>query len=100
MPVDVSQGTGGRRLWAHALGVFFEAGFGPAESKEPRTVRNDKQLKKYVSAGGTTVYKLPVEAFPNHVTNCYLVMTDPVTLLDTGSGWDQSNRDLVKCFEG
>jgi glyoxylase-like metal-dependent hydrolase (beta-lactamase superfamily II) len=62
-------------------------------------VRNDKTLKKYVSSGGTTVYKLPVEAFPNHVTNCYLVMTDPVTLLDTGSGWDQSNRDLVACFD-
>ncbi len=63
-------------------------------------MHNDKTLRKYVSSGGTTVYKLPVEAFPNHVTNCYLVMTDPVTLLDTGSGWDQSNRDLVACFEG
>ena len=63
-------------------------------------MENDKTLRKYVSSGGTVVYKLPVEAFPNHVTNCYLVMTDPVTLLDTASGWDSANQELVKCFEG
>jgi glyoxylase-like metal-dependent hydrolase (beta-lactamase superfamily II) len=62
-------------------------------------MRNDKTVRKYVSSGGTTVYKLPVEAFPNHVTNCYLVMTEPITLLDTGSGWDQSNRELAAGFE-
>ena len=61
---------------------------------------NDKTLRKYLSSGGTTVYKLPVEAFPNHVTNCYLVMTDPITLLDTASGWDTGNKEMVKCFEG
>jgi len=62
-------------------------------------MHNDKTIRKYVSSGGTTVYKLPVEAFPNHVTNCYLVMTDPITLLDTASGWDMANRELVACFE-
>lgn len=61
---------------------------------------NDKTLRKYVSSGGTTAYKLPVEAFPDHVTNCYLVMTDPITLLDTASGWESSNKELVACFEG
>lgn len=63
-------------------------------------MKNDKTLKKFVSSGGVTVYKLPVEAFPNHVTNCYLVMDDPVTLLDTGSGWDTANQELVECFAG
>ena len=60
---------------------------------------NDKSIQKHVSSGGVTVYKLPVEAFPNHVTNCYLVMDDPVTLLDTGSGWEQSNADLQGDFD-
>ncbi len=60
---------------------------------------NDKTLKKYVSSGGTTAYKLPVEAFTNHVTNCYLVMGDPITLLDTASGREEANQEILKCFE-
>jgi glyoxylase-like metal-dependent hydrolase (beta-lactamase superfamily II) len=62
-------------------------------------MKNDKTVKRYESSGGTVVYKLPVEAFPNHVTNCYVVMTDPITLLDTGSGWDSANRDLMVAFD-
>lgn len=62
-------------------------------------MRNDKTIRKYESAGGTTAYKLPVEAFPNHVTNCYLVLADPITLIDTGSGWETANNELVTCFE-
>ena len=61
---------------------------------------NDRTLQKYVSSGGTTVYKLPIEAFRDHVTNCYLVMADPITLIDTGSGWDEANQGFAKCFEG
>ena len=63
-------------------------------------MKNDKTLKKFVSSGGVEVYKLPVEAFPNHVTNCYLVMDDTVTLIDTGSGWKNSNDELSAGFEG
>lgn len=62
-------------------------------------MKNDKTVRKYVSSGGTTAYKLPVEAFANHVTNCYLVMTDPITLIDTASGWDTGNRELLQCFD-
>lgn len=61
-------------------------------------MKNDKTLRKYVSDGGTTVYKLPVEAFPNHVTNCWLVMTDPVTLLDSGSNFSISHENLEQTF--
>ena len=61
-------------------------------------MQNDPSLKRFVSAGGTTVYRLPVEAFPNHLTNCYLVMTDPITLLDAASGRDESNASLLDCF--
>jgi glyoxylase-like metal-dependent hydrolase (beta-lactamase superfamily II) len=62
-------------------------------------MKNDKTVAKYVSSGGTTAYKLPVEAFPDHVTNCYLVMTDPITLIDTASGWDTANQELLGCFD-
>ena len=61
-------------------------------------MQNDSAIRRFVSAGGTTVYKLPVEAFPNHLTNCYLVMTDPVTLIDAASGRDDSNASMLECF--
>ena len=61
-------------------------------------MRNDRSLSRYVSAGGTTVFRLPVESFPNHVTNCYLVMTDPVTLLDAASGQEGSNASMLDGF--
>ena len=44
------------------------------------------------------MYKLPVLAFPNHVTNCYLVMDEAVTLIDCGSGWKESNDSLMASF--
>src|SRR5690242_2529476 len=78
---------------------FSNSGGGHRASGADQRMRNDKTIRKYVSSGGTTVYKLPVEAFPNHVTNCYLVLTDPITLLDTASGWDMANRELVACFD-
>lgn len=62
-------------------------------------MHNDRTVRRYVSAGGTVVYKLPVEAFPNHVTNCYLVLTDPITLIDAASGHESSNSSLLGCFE-
>ncbi len=62
-------------------------------------MKNDKTIKKFESSGGVKVYKLPIEAFPNHVTNCYLVLTDPITLLDAGSGWATANEELIACFE-
>ena len=60
---------------------------------------NDKTVKKYTTSNGIDVFKIPVEAFPNHVTNCYLVMDEKITLIDTGSGWDSANRDLVDGFD-
>lgn len=61
-------------------------------------MQNDPTLRRYETAGGTVVYKLPVQAFPNHYTNCYLVMDDAVTLIDTGSSYDESIRTLEQCF--
>lgn len=62
-------------------------------------MQNDPTIRRFESAGGTIVYKLPVEAFPSHFTNCYLVMTDPITLLDAGSGQEGSNASLRGCFQ-
>ena len=62
-------------------------------------MRNDRSVRRYQSDNGIVVYKLPVEAFPNHVTNCYLVLDDAITLIDSGSGWESSNMSLVQGFD-
>ncbi len=61
-------------------------------------MNNDPTIRRYETSSGTVVYKLPVQAFPNHYTNCYLVMDDALTLIDTGSGYDDSIRTLEECF--
>jgi glyoxylase-like metal-dependent hydrolase (beta-lactamase superfamily II) len=61
-------------------------------------MHNDRVIRRFASAGGRVVYKLPVEAFPNHVTNCYLVMDGSLTLIDAASGWEDSNASLLDCF--
>jgi glyoxylase-like metal-dependent hydrolase (beta-lactamase superfamily II) len=44
-----------------------------------------------------SVYRLPVEAFPNMWANLYLVKSgDLLALIDTGSGSDKSNEDLQR----
>lgn len=60
---------------------------------------NDRTMKLHTTSSGIKVYKLPVEAFSDHVTNCYLVLDDKITLIDTGSGMDDSNQNLAECFE-
>lgn len=60
---------------------------------------NDRTMKLYTTSSGIKVYKLPVEAFSDHVTNCYLVLDDKITLIDTASGMDDSNKNLVECFD-
>jgi glyoxylase-like metal-dependent hydrolase (beta-lactamase superfamily II) len=61
-------------------------------------MKNNHEIKRFVSAGGVTIYRLPVTSFPGHVTNCYLVLDDPPTLIDTGSGWADANNGLLACF--
>lgn len=62
-------------------------------------LQNDTTIRRYESSSGIVVYKLPVEAFPNHYTNCYLVMDDAITLIDCGSGMADSNDNLSACFD-
>jgi len=46
------------------------------------------------------VYCIPVESFPNHYTNVYLVRAgDTLAMIDLGSGWGESSSQLVKGIE-
>lgn len=57
-------------------------------------------LKQFTTQQGHKIYRLPIQAFPNHYTNCYLVLANnQVILIDSGSGWDQGNQELLTCFE-
>ena len=56
-------------------------------------------VTRHVSAGGTEIYKFPVWAFVDHVTNCYLVLDDAVTLIDCSSAIGDANGSLERCFE-
>lgn len=56
-------------------------------------------VKRFESSSGVTVFRLPLLAFPKHVTNCYLVMDEAVTLIDCASGWGDSNESLERCFQ-
>lgn len=56
-------------------------------------------LKQFTSGNGYKIYRLPVQAFPKHFTNCYLILADnEVILIDAASGWDKANEDLINCF--
>ena len=58
------------------------------------------QVEKFVSRGGIRAYAMPVETFPGHVNNIYLIVDgDTLTLIDVGSGTDESIRGLYRRFE-
>lgn len=56
-------------------------------------------VRRFAIEGGARIYLLPVETFPRHMNNVYLIM-DPgrSTLFDVGSGFDSSRRDLALGF--
>jgi glyoxylase-like metal-dependent hydrolase (beta-lactamase superfamily II) len=60
---------------------------------------NNTPIERYETSSGITVFRLPVEAFSDHITNCYLVLDDAATLIDAGSGDDKSNSDLLAAFD-
>jgi glyoxylase-like metal-dependent hydrolase (beta-lactamase superfamily II) len=52
-------------------------------------------VRRFRTAGNIAIYWLPVETFPRHVNNVYLLVEPGHTLLfDVGSGSDTSRRDL------
>ncbi|MBI4609621.1 MAG: MBL fold metallo-hydrolase [Candidatus Rokubacteria bacterium] len=56
------------------------------------------QIGRFLSRSGIRVYQLPVETFPGHVNNVYLILDgDRTTLFDVGSGTPQSVEGLTRC---
>jgi glyoxylase-like metal-dependent hydrolase (beta-lactamase superfamily II) len=54
-------------------------------------------VQRFVSGRGVRIYLMPVETFPGHVNNVYLILDgDLVTLLDVGSGLADSNERLER----
>ncbi|MCX5991079.1 MAG: hypothetical protein NTZ04_01915 [Chloroflexi bacterium] len=51
------------------------------------------------SSGGIRVYGIPVESFPNHVTNVYLLLDRDPTLIDVGFNSDAGRGDLERGFD-
>ncbi len=52
-------------------------------------------VERFVSASGIRAYRLPVETFPGHVNNIYLILDGTfVTLFDVGSGTEMSVEGL------
>jgi len=55
-------------------------------------------IERFESSNGVRIYRIPVEAFPgNFIAFCYILLNagEP-TLIDSGSGFANSNDDLVK----
>lgn len=56
-------------------------------------------VTRYV-LGEARAYRIPVQCFPGHFTNVYLVVDgDHATLIDVGYNCDQARRDLLQGFE-
>ncbi len=57
-------------------------------------------IERFQSSNGARIYRIPVEAFPGFIVYCYLVVeAGPPTLVDTGSGYGNSNEELLKGIE-
>jgi len=57
-------------------------------------------LARFESASGARIYRIPVETFPGHINNLYLILDRGVpTLVDVGSGLPQSVEDLQGGFD-
>jgi glyoxylase-like metal-dependent hydrolase (beta-lactamase superfamily II) len=56
-------------------------------------------VRRFHAGKETKIYLLPVETFPRHVNNVYIVIEPgSAVLLDCGSGTDTSKRDLALAF--
>lgn len=57
-------------------------------------------IERFVSSSGAKVYRIPVEAFPGFIAYAYLLLeAGPITIVDTGSGYGDSNTHLLKGLE-
>ena len=54
-------------------------------------------IQRFETAGGTRIYRIPVEAFPQFIVYSYLILNaGPPTLVDAGSGYGNSNDHLLQ----
>jgi glyoxylase-like metal-dependent hydrolase (beta-lactamase superfamily II) len=53
-------------------------------------------IQRFTSSTGVRIYRLPCEAFPDLIAHAYLLLgAGEPTLVDTGSGYGESNAQLV-----
>ncbi len=71
----------------------------PQTACYPNRVTLEPHVRLYQSRSGIRIYRLPVETFPQHINNIYLILDgDHSTLFDVGSGTPQSVEDLRRGF--
>jgi hypothetical protein len=59
---------------------------GRADREAYREQHGVSGVRRFVTAGGATIYQLSVETFPDHVNNVYLIREgERITLYDCGS---------------
>jgi len=57
-------------------------------------------VERFVSSTGAKIYRIPCEAFPRFIAYVYLVLeAGPPTLIDTGSGYGNSNDHVLAGLE-
>lgn len=58
-------------------------------------------IEKFTSSGGARIYRIPMIVFPNgFMAYSFLVLdAGPTTLVDAGSGFEESNKHLLKGIE-
>lgn len=57
-------------------------------------------IERFQSSSGAKIYRLPVEAFPGFIAYAYVVFdVGPTTIIDTGSGYGNSNDHLLQGLE-
>ena len=58
------------------------------------------RIDRHVTSGGRCIYSFQVQAFPQLRANIYVINDgEKWILIDTGSGMDQSNKELLAGFE-
>ena len=63
------------------------------------SAKTDTPRVERFNAGGFRIYRLRLQAFPDFYAHAHLVLgADTPTLIDVGSGWADSNDDLLTGF--
>ncbi len=58
------------------------------------------KLQKFTTSAGRRIYTFPVQSFPNLINNIYVISDDDhLILVDTGSGIEQANQELLAGFD-